>query len=119
MNHLDWETTDEKFLTAWQGLIRQSVYEQGQELLAYAESFEPKRELTVAEQSTLHAQAMAQAFARKAEAEKPKGEKHERIFTDQQEAIGFAILTNGVVCFWNDSPGFKVVWYTYNTKEVS
>ena len=42
-----------KFIDFWQGVVAQSVYEQGQELVAYAESLQG-RNLTVAEASSFY-----------------------------------------------------------------
>ena len=42
-----------EFIEKWQGVVRQSVHDQGQELIAYAESLQG-RNLTVAEASSFY-----------------------------------------------------------------
>lgn len=106
---LDWDVFDRE----WQRVAvdeAKPVYKQGEDLLSYAES------LQYPLANNLRDTMIAQAT--QVQRRKPQGEKHERVFDDIVDATGFAILVDGVAYFWNDSPGYKVVWYTYNKKEI-
>lgn len=108
------------FENEWQRVVvdhAKPVYEQAQELLAYAESLEsPRPSYTITEEASIYGIRVI------AELQKSHsiltGTKHERIFSDVAEALAFAITINGVCYFWNESANYKVVWYTYEKENA-
>ena len=96
-----------KFIDFWQGVVAQSVYEQGQDLLSYAESLQDSRTRLNLDRDA----AIAATHLTVVVATKPTGRKNERTFTSLSLALNFAAEVLGQVKFSVDKDEFKVVWY--------
>lgn len=97
------------FFNEWQRVAVDKAplpYDQAQDLIDYAEWLQDgNARLNASRDASIKSTVFILV------AQKPKGQKHERFFTDLMEALGFAALVNGTAYFWDNSGQFKVVWY--------